>query len=258
MTLTAIVRAPSPLLDRALSTDASRPRVDAGRAAAQHAAYVAVLQRLGCHVRRVPEAPDLADGVFVEDTVVIVDDVAVMTRPGADSRRQEVDSVAAVMRVLGLRLTTLRAPARLDGGDVLQIDRTVYVGRSERTNDAAVGAMGEILAPLGRRVVPVDVHGCLHLKTAATALPDGTVVAQPAWVDHAAFGDRAVVPAADPGESNVLCVRETVVVRASAPALAEQVAGRGFAVETVDVGEFEKVDGGLTCMSILVRRPDAG
>ncbi|MPZ72760.1 MAG: N(G),N(G)-dimethylarginine dimethylaminohydrolase [Nitriliruptorales bacterium] len=250
---TAFVRAPSPRLAEAELTFLERQDVDVERAGAQHAGYRDLLLRLGLEVVAFPEAPDQPDGVFVEDVVVVVDDAAILTRPGAPSRRGEVETVRADLVRRGFTVHALRQPATLDGGDVLQVGDTMYVGRTRRTNDGGAAQLARLVAPLGRRVVRVDVTGALHLKTAVTALPDGTFVALPDWFDSGAVrGDVVVVP--EPTGADVLLVGETVVVAASAARAAALIREHGFRVESVDISEFEKCEAGVTCLSVLTRR----
>lgn len=248
----ALVREVSPRLADAELTHLVRVAVDVERAVAQHDAYCHLLDELGLGVVVAPAAPEHPDGVFVEDALVVVDDLGITTRPGASSRRDEVATVAPLLGDLGLRSAAIEAPATLDGGDVLQVGATVYVGRSSRTDDDAIEQLRALVAELGREVVPVDVPGALHLKTAVTALPDGTLLAVPDWVDTAAFGDREVVAVTEPAGADVLLVGEVVVVSASAPATAALVADRGFEVRTVAIDEFEKAEAGVTCLSVLL------
>ncbi len=252
----ALVREVSPRLADCELTHLERRPIDVARARRQHAAYCALLNRLGRAVVALPPAPDLPDAVFVEDAVVVVDDLAVLTRPGAASRRPEVDTVRAAIPALGLRLAEIRAPATLDGGDVLQVGGTVYVGLTARTDAAAHAQLAALLEPLGRRVVSVRVSGALHLKSAVTALPDGSLLAVPGWLDTAALAGREVVAAAEPAGADVLLTGGHVVVSAAAPRTAEQVAARGFPVSLVQIDEFEKAEAGVTCLSVLV--PPAG
>jgi dimethylargininase len=247
----AIVRPVSPRLTEAEVTHVARRPVDVDRARAQHAAYCRLLAELDLEVLTAPAAPDHPDGVFVEDTVVVIGGLAVLTRPGAPSRRGEVTTVAPLLAARGLRTIEVTAPATLDGGDVLQVGETVFVGRSTRTSPAATAQLRALLTGLGRRVVPVDVSGALHLKTAVTALPDGTLLAVPDRVDVAALGGH-VVTVPEPAGANVLVVGRTVVVPASAPATADLVADRGWPVRTIDVSEFERVEAGVTCLSVLL------
>lgn len=248
----ALVRAVSPRLADAELTHLDRTPVDVPRARAQHQAYCRALTDLGVAIVLAPPAPDHPDGVFVEDALVVVDGLGIVTRPGAASRRGEVASIATLLGGLGLRRGEVTAPGTLDGGDVLQVGRTAYVGRSSRTNDQGIEQLRALLAPSGRRVVPVEVPGALHLKTAATALPDGTVLAVPDRVDTAAFDGREVVAAPEPAGADVLLLGDTVVLSASAPRTAEVVAARGWPVVTVEIDEFERLEAGPTCLSVLL------
>lgn len=250
----ALVRAVSPRLADAELTFLPRVAFDPDRAVAQHAGYVDLLGRLGHEVVRVPDAPEHPDGTFVEDTVVVVDGLAVLTRPGAESRRGEVGPVGEVLRAMGLTTTAVEAPATLDGGDVLQVGRHVFVGLGGRTTPDGVEALRAALAPRGRVVVPVAVTGCLHLKSGATALPDGTVVAVTDWLDTAAFeaAGLAVVEAPEPAGADLLLSGDRVVVSAAAPGTAELVRSRGFEAHPVAIDELEKAECGVTCLSVLV------
>ena len=251
---TALVRAVSARVDRAELTFLDRVPVDLPRAVAQHRAYVDLLAGLGHRVVHVAAADELPDGTFVEDTAVVVGELAVLTRPGAAGRRPEVATVRATLAGLGVRTAALQPPTRLDGGDVLQVADRVFVGLSGRTDHHGVAALRSLVAPLGRTVVPVPVHGCLHLKTGATALPDGTVLVDPDVLDPAPFADAGlpVLPVPEPAGANVLLSGDRVVVAASAPGTAGLVRRRGHEVRTLDIGELEKLEAGLTCLSVLV------
>lgn len=248
----ALVREPSPRLAEALLTYRDRTPIDVDRAHAQHAAYRRLLDALGLEVVVAPPSPDHADAVFVEDAVVIVDDLAVLTRPGAASRRAEPETLAPMLHDRGLSVTRIEAPGRLDGGDVLAVDDVAYVGIGSRTDAAGAALLAAAIAPQARRVVEVPVDGALHLKTAVTALPDGALIGVPDWFGAAAFGGREVLAAPEASGANVLVVGATVVVSASAPRTASLIAGRGMDVEVVDIGEFEKAEAGLTCLSVLL------
>lgn len=250
----ALVRQVSSRLDRAELTFLDRMPVDVELARAQHAGYVSLLRRLGHEVVEVAPADELPDATFVEDAVVVVDDLAVLTRPGVASRRPEVDAVRDAVVALGLRTTRLSAPGTLDGGDVLQVGRTVFVGQGSRTDSAGLAQVREHLAPLGRTVVGVHVSGALHLKTAATALPDGTVVAVPGWLDLQPLRDAGlrVVEAPEPAGADVLLSGDQVVLSSAAPRTAELVRDLGFPTHPVELSELEKVEAGPTCLSVLV------
>ncbi|MEV5709186.1 dimethylargininase [Actinoallomurus sp. NPDC052274] len=248
---TALVRRPSPRLADGLVTHIDRTPVDAGSAARQHEAYVEALRSAGWQVRELPAADDLPDAVFVEDTVVVCDGLALLARPGAAERRAEVTSMERVVTELGLEVARIDGEATLDGGDVLQVGTTVYVGRSGRTNEDAICLAARILGARGRHVVPVQVEGCLHLKTAMTALPDGTLIGNPEWVDTSVLPGLRVAP--EPSGAHVVVLGEKrVLIAASAPRTADQLRDEGYEVSVVDISEFEKMEGCVTCLSVLV------
>jgi dimethylargininase len=174
----------------------------------------------------------------------------VLTRPGALERRPEVRGSEEVVRELGLEIARIEPPGTLDGGDVLQVGDTIYVGRSARTNEDAVCQLARMLAGGGRRVVPVPVTGCLHLKTAMTALPDGTLIGVPELVDPSGLPGLRV--ASEPAGARVAVLREDhVLLATSAPRTAERLSAEGYTVTTVDISEFEALDGSVTCLSVL-------
>jgi dimethylargininase len=249
----ALVRRPSARIAEGIVTHIDRTPVDAALAAEQHAAYVAALADAGWAIREVEPADELPDSAFVEDTVVVCDGLAVLTRPGAEERRGEVQGAEAVVRELGLELARIEAPGTLDGGDVLQIGETVYVGRGGRTNGEGIRQLRRHLAARGRTVVPVPLKQVLHLKSAVTALPDGTLIAaDPELVDTAPFPTLRRVP--EEGGAHVVLVGDgTVLMGASAPRSAALFEDLGFDVVAVDVSEFEKMEGCVTCLSVLVR-----
>jgi dimethylargininase len=253
----ALVREVSPRLGDAELTFRDREPIDVDRALAQHAAYAATLRDLGLRIVRVPPAPEQPDGVFVEDTVVVVGGLAVLTRPGAATRRREVADVGRVLAGLGFELAAIPAPAHLDGGDVLRIGDEVVVGLSRRTDAAGAAALRDLLGDRVERVRTVAVTGALHLKTAATALPDGTIVAAPGWLAPDAFPDREVITVPEPQGANVLLVGDTVVTTASAPRTHALIAARGVEVVPVEVGELERAEAGVTCLSVLLPSPPA-
>jgi dimethylargininase len=247
----ALVR---PVVDRLADgelTHLDRRPVDVRLARRQHATYVAALVAAGWRPVEVPAAPDHPDSVFVEDTVVVVDGLAVLTNPGAASRRGEVAGTAEVVRDLGLEVRTIDEPGHLEGGDVLQIGDTVYVGRGGRTDAEGIAQLGRHLAPLGRSVVAVPLGAVLHLKSAATALPDGTVVGLADLVDPGAFPAWREVDE-EPGAHVVPLGDDRLVMAASAPRTAAVYRDLGFDVVEVDVSEFEKLEGCVTCLSVLI------
>lgn len=249
---TAIVRIPSRRVAEGEVTHLERVPVDVERALAQHAAYVDVLRRHGLRIVEAPPLDDHPDGLFVEDALVVIDRTAVLTRPGAPSRRGEVDSMQDVARALGLHTVRVVAPGTLDGGDVLVTGRHVFVGRSTRTDDHGRAQLEPVAA--GRDVVSVPVTRCLHLKSAVTSLPDGSLLAVAGWLDLDVVRSRGYVvhETDEPSGGDVLCLGRTVVLPADAPGTAARLRALGFGVDPVDVGELQKIEAGVTCMSVIV------
>lgn len=244
----AFTRAVSPRLAECETTQAER--VDVARAVAQHAAYERALGEAGFEVRRLPPLDDFPDGVFVEDTALLLGAHAVILRPGAAPRAGETESVAAGLA--GHFTLHPLATGQVDGGDVLRIEQALYVGISTRTDLAGIRALGELVAPLGFAVVPIPVAGGLHLKSAATCV-GGVLVHNPAWVSPGHFAGTEPLAVA-PGEAlggNVLLAGEVLLTAADSPRTAEALAARGFAVVTLDISEMRKADAALTCMSLI-------
>ena len=252
----ALVRRPTEDLADGIVTHVERVPVDAGLAAEQHAGYRAALAAAGWQVREVEPAPGCPDATFVEDSVVVVEGTAVLTRSGAERRRAEVHGTEATVRELGLDVVRITGEGTLDGGDVLQVGTTVYAGRGGRTNAEGIRQLRAHLAPLGRTVVPVGLQAVLHLKSAVTALPDGTFLALPELLEPGVFpAARPVIE--EPGCHVVPLGGDRVLMSASAPRTAEWLADLGFTPVVVDIGEFEKLEDCVTCLSVLVRRPSA-
>jgi len=249
----ALVRRPGPRLADGLLTHLERVPVDADLAHRQWVGYVAAMQAEGWELYEVEPADDCPDAVFVEDTVVVYGDLAVISRPGADERKPETAGTELALRGLGYRIARIEEPGTLDGGDVLKHGGTVWVGLGGRTNQAGVDQLAAHLAPLGAHVLGVPVTKVLHLKSAVTALPDGTVVGYPPLVD-----DPDVYPAflevpEEPGSHVVLLDGETVLMSTSAPRTRAMFEERGLRVVAVDLTEFEKLEGCVTCLSVRLR-----
>jgi dimethylargininase len=249
----ALTRAVSPTLVDCELTHLDRSPIDVARAIAQHAQYEAALEALGCRVQRVVAAPDNPDAVFIEDTAVVLDELAVITRPGAASRRAEVNAVAEALADYRPQ-ACITAPGTMDGGDVMRVGRTLYVGRTPRTNDDGIAQLRHIVETHGYTVVAVPVHGCLHLKSAVTALDDHTVLCNPAWVDPALFGPHRIVqvPASEPAAANVLRVGDVLVAAeafANTNAILQEL---GYRVVTVPADELAKAEGAVTCCSVVL------
>jgi dimethylargininase len=249
-TSTALVRRPSPRLAEGLVSHVERQAVDVELAHAQWQGYVKALRDNGWRTVEVEPADECPDSVFVEDPVVVYRGVAVVTRSGAVERRPETAGVEKAVRDAGHRVERITEPGLLDGGDVLKVGSTVYIGLSGRTNESGARQLGR---HLGVTVVPVPVTRVLHLKSAVTALPDGTVIGYPPLVDDpSAFPSFLAVPE-EAGAHVVLLDGQTVLMAASAPRTAEMLRGRGLRPVLVDVGEFEKLDGCVTCLSVRLR-----
>jgi dimethylargininase len=249
----ALTRAVPASLAHCELTHLARVAIDVGRAAAQHELYEEALRALGARVVRLSETPELPDSVFVEDTAVVVDEVAVLTRPGAKSRRAEIPSAAQALASFR-ELRFLVPPGTLDGGDVLRIGRRLYVGLSGRSNEEGRAQLAALLSAFGFSVEGVAVSGCLHLKSAVTAIDDETLVVNPAWVDAGAFAARRriEIDPEEPMAANVLALGGSVLVNASAPRTAERIAAAGYRVREVDQSELAKAESGLTCCSLLL------
>jgi dimethylargininase len=230
-----------------------RTPIDIVRARQQHVAYEHALTQMGCVVESVGAAMELPDSVFIEDTAVVLDEIAVIARPGVPSRRTETDAVAAALGRYR-RLAAICAPATLDGGDVLRIDRDVYVGVSGRTNGAAVTQLTELIAPYRYRVHTVQTRGCLHLKSAVTCVGEGLIVYNPEWVDprHFVGVKRIEIDPREPFGANAVWIGESVLCSAAAPNTRARLESRGLHVRVVDVSELAKAEGALTCCSLIV------
>lgn len=251
--ITALTRAVAPSIARCELTHLARSPIDIGVAARQHEDYEEALRGAGCAVVRLRPEPGLPDSVFVEDTAVVFDELAVVSRPGAESRRAEVESTAQALAVFR-RLAHIHPPGTLDGGDVLVAGRRVFVGSGGRSNDEGIRQLQAILAPFGYRVTAVAAKGCLHLKSAVTLVSDALVLVNAGWVDPRVFTPLEPV-SIDPGEpfaANALWVGGQLLHGAAHPRTRERLERRGLAVTPVDLGELAKAEGALTCCSLLV------
>lgn len=255
----AITRPLPSSLGRCQLTHLDRVAIDVGLAAVQHALYEQQLRELGYTVCQAPAADDLPDSVFVEDVAVVLPEVAIVTRPGAALRRSEPPPVAALLA--GHRpLVSIAAPATLDGGDVLRLGRSIYVGLSTRTTLGGARALARIVEPLGYTVTSVPMPACLHLKSAATALSGNQageprrILCNPEWIDPRVFAraEALLVDPLEPSAGNVLRAGASLLCAAAYPRTNERLAARGYDVRTVDVSELAKAEGAITCCSVLV------
>jgi dimethylargininase len=250
----ALVRDVSPRLADCVLTHLDRVTVDVDRARAQHEVYCRELAALGARIEPLPPLPEAPDGVFVEDTAVVVDELAVLCRPGVASREQETATMAAALTAYRA-VHTLPPDARLEGGDVMRVGRTLYVGRSGRTNAAGIEALRTHVAPAGYQVEGVDLDGCLHLKTACTFVPPAMILANTSWVDPRAFRGLTViaVPRDELFGANTLTLGGVTLVGAAFPATARRLRAHGVVTRAVDVSELAKAEGALTCSSVILQ-----
>lgn len=259
--LIALTRGVSPAINTCELTHLQREPIDYARAVEQHAAYEEALRCAGCRVQRLPDAPEWADSVFVEDTAVVFDELAVIARPGAESRRGEVAAMVAALEP-HRPLVRIEAPGTLDGGDVLVTPGRVYVGISGRTNEDGARQLAAHIARLGFSVATVPVDGCLHLKSAVSALmapssgaPNAPrLLINPAWVDarHFAGFDLIEVDPSEPAAANVLPIGGVVICAAEHPRTLRRLESRGLATLPVPAAELAKAEGGVTCCSVIV------
>lgn len=251
--LLAYTREVSPALADCELTHLQREPLDVAGAQAEHEVYEQALERLGARVRRLPPAPELPDGVFVEDAAIVLDEVAIITRPGAPSRRPETTSIAAALAV-HRTLLHIAAPATLDGGDVLVAGKMIYVGLSTRTSRDALTQLAAGLDRYGYAVVPVEFRGCLHLKSAVTRIADGLMLLNPDWVSAESFaGHQAIaVDPAEPHAANALALGGSVIHPLHHARTRARLEAAGFTVVTVPQVELAKAESGVTCSSLLV------
>jgi dimethylargininase len=247
------VRDLSPEIGRCELSHLDRAPIDISRAVRQHQHYVSALAEAGCAIHRLPQAPQLPDGVFVEDTALVLEELAVITRPGAVSRRPETESVAAALQPFR-PLQRIGGPGTLDGGDVLLTGRTLFVGLSGRTTREGAEELARLVAPAGYEVRIAPVRGCLHLKSAVTEVAEATLLINPEWVESAGFEGFRLIPI-DPGEAfaaNALRIGALVIHAAAFPRTARRLRAEGLEVREVEADELAKAEGGVTCCSLLV------
>lgn len=233
-----------------------RVEIDIELAAAQHHAYEKTLETLGCAIVPLPVEPGLPDSVFVEDVAVVLDELAIITRPGAETRRPETASVAQVLQKYR-DLVIIRPPGTLDGGDVLRVAKILYVGSSSRSNKSGIEQLASATAPLGYRVVPVPVGECLHLKSAVTQVGPNYLLINHRLVDEGVFPGMDFIDVADdePLGANALFVGNQVVYSATFPRTRERLEEKGIAVRCLNVSEVEKAEGAVTCCSLILEVP---
>ncbi|NMD23518.1 MAG: N(G),N(G)-dimethylarginine dimethylaminohydrolase [Actinobacteria bacterium] len=253
MTQFALVRLPSPRLAEGLVTHIDRSPVDADLALQQWNGYVAALQQNGWATTEVAPAPRLPDSAFVEDTMVVFRDVVVLARPGADERKPEVAAAAEAVRRFGYREVAIEAPGTLDGGDVLKVGDTIYVGNGGRTNGAGIAQLAAAVEPLGATVVTVPLNKVLHLKSAVTALPDGTIIGWEPAIDDISVFPRFLGMPEESGSHVVLLGGDKVLMSSDCPRSAVLLRSAGLEPVLVDISEFIKLEGCVTCLSVRLR-----
>jgi len=250
---TALTRKISPKLSECELTHMDRQPINVGKAEEQHHQYENALKKMGYSIQRLPETPDLPDGVFVEDTAVVFDELAIITRPGAESRRPETESMAEVLKEYR-ELHFIKTPGTIDGGDVLVLGKSVYIGISQRTNREAIHQFDQILKPFGYQVHGIEVTNCLHLKTALTPLEDDLLLINPDWVDGEIFDGYQTlsIHPDEPFGANVMRRDNWALYPEAFPRTIDLLQERGYDVITIDQSEMAKAEAGLTCCSVIV------
>ena len=249
----ALTHVPSPQMQACERTYVPQSAIDSRRIAQEHAAYCRLLADCGVGVRTLDINGSMPDCAFIEDTAVVLDEVAILCSMGVASRRAEPQGIEPILREYR-EVQRIELPATIEGGDVLRIGRTLLVGQSRRTNAAGIAALAAIASRFGYAVTSVPVRRALHLKTACTSLPDGRLLVNPTWIDTAALCDDDLVriPEAELWGANVALVGTTVLMNVVHVATAELVRSLGFDVRTTDLSEFAKAEGGVTCLSLLL------
>jgi dimethylargininase len=250
---TAITREISPRFDECEITHIERTPIDIDVARAQHHAYVNALRELGCEVIELPAEPDLPDSVFVEDAAFVLPEVAVITRPGADSRKPETISIIQALSPL-VELVHVREPGTVDGGDVLVVGKKIYVGLSTRSNQEAIDQLNEMLREYGYSVMGVVLRDCLHLKSAVSRVDDRTLLINSNWVDPSCFENFELIEVApsEPHAANCLPIKGSIIFPTAFPKTRAKLAEKGYKVVAVDVSELAKAEGAVTCCSLII------
>ena len=254
--LVALTHVISPNIGRCELSFLDRSPINYNRAVEQHEKYCTLLRNCGLRVIELSVNRSYPDSTFIEDTAVVVDELAIMANMGVESRRGEVRGVESELGKYR-EIARIRPPAILEGGDVLRVGRKIFAGISPRTNLAGVESLKNILEPLGYQVITVTVKDCLHLKSACTAIDDYTLLLNPHWLDPEPFADFRIVsiPEDEPRAANSLRINNTMYIHAGFSKTVESVQRLGFSVKTIDISEFLKAEAGLTCSSIIFKHP---
>lgn len=252
--LKALTGQVSPTFAACELTFLDRQPIDVAKAIEQHGAYEACLVELGAEVISLPACVEFPDGVFVEDPAIVLDEVAIVTRPGAESRRGEAESIAQALAPFR-ELRYLREPATLEGGDIVHVGKTLYIGLSMRTNREGVEQFADLVEPFGYRVVPVEVRGCLHLKSGACWAGGNVILANRQWIEANRFRDFKIIDVADdePSAADVLPIGGVLLVPSNFVHTREILEASGIKVRPIDVSELQKAEAGVTCMSLLFK-----
>lgn len=254
MTLTAITRDVNTAIGSCELTFLPRAGIDTALAVQQHEDYQSALASLGCEIVSIPTEEGLPDSVFIEDTALVLDEIAVLCRPGAASRRPEVAGVAGALKRYR-PLASIQSPGTLDGGDLLCVGKTIYVGLSTRSNESGIDQLGGIVADYGYSVTAVEVSSCLHLKSAVSEFAPGSLLINPDWVSRSAFGNCELIDI-DKDEAhaaNALLVGTSVIYPSSFPRTMNKLVKRGTDVIPVDMSELQKAEGAATCCSLIFK-----
>lgn len=252
--LQALTRQVSPTFAACELTFLDRQPIDVAKAIEQHRAYESCLSELGAQVISLLADPEFPDGVFVEDPAIVLEEIAIVTRPGAESRRGEAESIAQALAPFR-ELRYIREPATLEGGDVVHVGKTLYVGVSRRTNREGIEQLADLVEPFGYRVIPAEVRGCLHLKSGACWAGGNAILANRQWVDANQFRDFEIIDVADdePSAADVLPIGGMLLVPSNFVHTCDILEASGIRVRPIDVSELQKAEAGVTCMSLLFK-----
>lgn len=250
----AMTREVSPNIGACQLTHLKRESIDLRLARQQHQAYEEALKELGCEIRRLAAEADFPDSVFVEDAAIVLDELAIITRPGAPSRRGETATIAQALAAFR-ELRFIEAPATIDGGDVLQIGEALFVGLTSRSTQSAIDQLQNHLKPFGYRVQGVEVSGCLHLKSAVTQVAKNTLLINRSFVHPSAFAELKLIDVdeSEPYGANALLIKDAILYPTNYPRTFKRIKERGIAITPVEVSELIKAEGAVTCCSLIIR-----
>ncbi len=254
--LTALTREASATIGNCELTFLPRVKIDTDLLLQQHQQYQSVLSSLGCKVVTAPSQPTLADSVFVEDTAIVLDEIAVLCRPGIKSRRPEIATIATILQEYRT-IASIQPPGTLDGGDLLRVGKVIYAGLSTRSNRSGIEQLNNIVSDYGYSVKPIEVSKCLHLKSAVTEVAPGTLLINSDWIDRADLGDFDLIDVdrEEAHAANALLVEQRVIYPSSFPRTMEKLLARRIDVMPVDMSELQKAEGAATCCSLIFTTP---